>query len=139
MDYQIKMTVTAEQARVISRALDVYVRLGLGQLGIVAEALDGLHDIQDLDGLMNALDEAKSRYLGLCEGRSYGIGNRKVDAAAHVAYDLEKGVQKVLATTEKHGTHSVWHHGNTLKYGSEPLATFSTIVDGVETPIPTKG
>ncbi len=138
-NYEVKMTMSSVQADIVQRALDLYVRLGLGQVEETANVLNMLHDVERPDDLREVMKAVKNEYLALGGGMSFGIGNRRVEDTVHVAYDMEKGIQKVLATTEKHGGHSVWHSGNCLKYGSEPFATFSTIVDGVETPVPTKG
>lgn len=105
---EVTITCSIEQARVMSKALEVYMRLGIGQIGIVSELLrDGVipmkseepriappfHVVDDFEVLMN---QAKV-LLGFSAGASNGIGHRNNDVSTHRAYQMMKNLRHALA------------------------------------------
>lgn len=125
------LTVSPEQAHVLTKALDFYARMGMGQLEEVNNVLQALHpdNFFNLDCKLRAdLMEAKSDHFNFLPGGSYGIGNPKVPAECKTAYDLECVIRQAIAKQENHGSHSVWHH-DPLHYNREvPLAAISVEV-----------
>jgi hypothetical protein len=61
------------------------------------------------------------RKLGFDFNSSFGIGNKEVHDKVKVSYDMMKSIQKVLAKVDTHHDFSVWHNGNIVKYGKEPI------------------
>lgn len=126
-EHKYQLTMNAAQAKVLVDALDIYNRMGLGQMNAVSEIVCGMHgvlygergaDRRDIDAMCQ---EIQQRLTGYPRNGSYGIGNPKVCNAAHVAYDLQCVLRQQVAKAENHGEYSVWH-GDPLHYGKEPLA-----------------
>lgn len=138
VDYQVRLEMTGVQARIIARALDLFVRLGLGQTEEAADFLDTVLDVKDLEALRQTMRAVKVEQLGCPANGSYGIGNSKLHPQVHDAYDVKKALEKVIATVEKHQDFSVWHDGNIVKYGKEPHITASFVKDGQETQVNVK-
>lgn len=107
VQHKVHLTITIPQARAMVDALDIYMRLGLGQVHMVAEMVAdgsipikaGSLQIPEMDVIHNvtALCNEIRRELGFLPGESYGVGNRAVSDKAHRAYELEKVVKKALA------------------------------------------
>lgn len=117
-----------KQMRVLIGALELYMRICLGQLDAVGHALaenlagrfapvDKRHEFRE------RMDSLKQEYLNLERNSSLGISSGEVSDHAKIGYDLMKTLQKFVAVTEQHDSGSVWHNGNILKLGSEPPAT----------------
>jgi hypothetical protein len=109
-DRTIALHLTTAQARAVSQALDLFTRMGLGQMGAIANlarrgvipfSADGPHS--QADDRMNALDAfddlcgALSRQLGFRASASYGLGNVGVPMQARRAYEVNKVLDKALA------------------------------------------
>ncbi len=58
-----------------------------------------------------------------------GIANANVHKDVKTMYDLEKSIQKGVATAENHGSWSVWHDGDILHLGDEPVAKVVILED----------
>jgi hypothetical protein len=104
------ITLTAKQARIVARALDTYLRLGLGQIWTVAERLEELHPAKKFchwEIRKKWTDAMTADLLGFTPGGSYGISNPLVHDDAKIAYDIEQAMR---------GTHI-------LHMGSEPIPT----------------
>lgn len=128
-----KLEVTTKQLQIIEEALDQYTRVGIAQLEIVAENIVRFFPDNGLNywGLReNCFDPIKQKLFGYGSGASHGIGSPKVSDRAKIGYDLQKTIQKALAEEEKHHESSVWHHGNILHLGSEPVAKCSPVYNG---------
>jgi hypothetical protein len=106
-EVRVQVTLTIPQARAMVEALDIYMRLGLGQVQMVAEMVadgsipikSGSLKVPEMDVIHNvtALCNEIRRELGFQPGESYSVGNRAVSDKAHRAYEIEKVVKKVLA------------------------------------------
>jgi len=102
------ITLTPKQSDVLVKALDCYLRLGLGQIWTVGEALEFLHPVKHLnhwdirEQFTNAMQK---QLLGFESNSSYGISNGNVHDYAKIAFDMEQVLR---------GTQS-------LHMGSEPL------------------
>lgn len=111
-----QLTLNTEQVNVLINALDVFSRIGMGQLEIVAECLRDQYNYtipQDkLQCVQLCLDAAKVA-LGHSESGCYGICSPETPKCSKVAYDIQCVIRQVVAKEECHGTHSVWH-GNPL-------------------------
>ena len=129
---KVHITITIPQARAMVAALDIYMRLGLGQVQMISEMVaDGSIPIKsgldqsemDVIHSVAALCNEIRRELGFLPGESYGVGNRDVSDEAHRAYEMEKVIQKVLAlhddpTPTFRGVH---YDGLTVRYTGDPV------------------
>ncbi len=130
-DPKVRITLTIPQARAMVEALEIYMRLGLGQVHIVAEMVaDGSIPIKagsdkpEMDVIHNvaALCNEIRRELGFLPGESYGVGNREVSDKAHRAYEMEKVIQKSLALHDNPNPtfRSNQYDGLTVRYTDDP-------------------
>lgn len=133
LQYQIKLT--KEQASVISKALDVYSRLGAGQF----QELMTFATVKDLD-----FAEIEKIFVRLKElmfdlpGHTYlGIGG--VSDSCRVSYDLHQVIRHRLAwDNDPRGGYQVWFD-RPMKFGTERLAEMSKIEATVPTERPKRG
>lgn len=107
---KVIIEVTAEQADAISKALDLYTRIGIGQFDEVAQLVAfGVVPTFNLgeqprqaaspeqcDHLRNLMDQAK-QVLGFARGASHGIGHKDNDESVSRAYEIGKVLDKALA------------------------------------------
>ena len=123
----MKLEISDKQARILINALDAYSRISIGQTEALGDMLTQLFKPENLkdnsywDIREKYTDKIKQELFGFSPGASYGIGNKKVSDAGHIAYDLLCVIRKDIADRETHHISSVWH-GEPLHYGSEPLA-----------------
>lgn len=113
-------------------ALDIYMRLGLGQVNMVAEMVAdgsipikaGSLQIPEMDVIHNvtALCNEIRRELGFSAGESYGVGNRAVSDKAHRTYEIEKVVKKALAlhNNPSQTFRGVDYDGLSIRYTNDP-------------------
>lgn len=131
-DSKVHITLTVSQARAMAEALEIYLRLGLGQVQMVAEMVaDGSIPIKtrsvitpEMDAIHNvaALCNEIRRELGFMPGESYGVGNRAVSSKAHRAYEIEKVVKKALALHDNPNPtfRGVDYDGLSIRYTDDP-------------------
>ncbi|NLC21776.1 MAG: hypothetical protein GX771_07710 [Halomonadaceae bacterium] len=133
--YQI--TLTDGQCQALVQALDLYLRVGIGQLEKVGELVnEGVvpcftantklgerktahHElVEDLDAL---LGQAKS-LLGYPRNGSHGIGHRDNDISVSRSYEIKKVLDKVLAETRfpEPVYQGVDRQGLMVRYTSDP-------------------
>ena len=136
---KVHITITIPQARAMVAALDIYMRLGLGQVQVVSEMVADetipikagsrlpwvtpKGEMEDAVHHVTAWCHEIRRALGFLPGESYGVGNRAVSDEAHRAYEMEKVIQKVLAlhddpTPTFRGVH---YDGLTVRYTGDPM------------------
>lgn len=92
------LELSKNQARIVVDALDLYMRIGIGQFKEVARVYDYGFDRADVDmeALRGALEEA-SRTQGFGTGGSYGIHSERVNDVFRQAYDIKQVVRHRLA------------------------------------------
>jgi hypothetical protein len=127
----VRLKVTAKQLSILQEALDLYVRVGIGQLEIVAENISfniekekirkNINEIRDI------FDQAKKEIFGFACGESFGISSSAVDDATKIAYDMQKVVQKEISEQREFKGFDVWRDGPILHLGSEPIATVEKV------------
>jgi len=126
MKTRLVLDVSTEQALVVERALDVYGRLGHGQLKIVAEVL------QDLLGLdRDEVENTKKILASLAAALSippqgYGISHPDLEEDVRVAYDVQKVLQKSLAESTKMSP-STWYDGPLRRPKGQATSTYYEI------------
>ena len=138
-DYHLQVTMTAAQARIIIKALDLYTHMGIGHTEVVAEQIIELCDVayDEQKKVRNYLMDLKTKVLGHPRNGSHAIASPKVLPIVKTAYDLEKAIQKGVAMAEDYIQHqdSVWHIGDILHLGTEPTPKIAYIRDGHVQPI----
>lgn len=106
----VNLELTPEQAHAVAKALDLYTRMGLGQIREIGHLVregaipfaahipaDGVGGVLDrMDAIDRLLGEV-SEMLGFQPSASYGVGNPRVPVAALRAYEVEKVLQQALA------------------------------------------
>lgn len=108
MSQAIKRTFSLPQAGMASRALDLFSRIGIGQLDPVAELSRMSFAVKLQDGelqetsiadciAVEGLMAAASRLLGYPSGASYGITSRMVPLPARRSWEIKKVVDRALA------------------------------------------
>lgn len=137
-----KITLTLEcieQADVLVAALDLYTRLGIGQLEMVEELfrMDGIPASRPVsfdermamaDALRDLMNAAKQT-IGFPRGGSLGIGGTLVPIGAQRAYEMQKVLAKALAEYRepKPGFRGVNYDGLILRYTHDPVPTATVI------------
>ncbi|MBU2792719.1 hypothetical protein HAQ01_04690 [Acidithiobacillus thiooxidans] len=131
-DPKVHLTLTIPQARAMVAALDIFMRLGLGQVSMVAEMVAdgsisikvGSLEIPESDVIHNVavLCNGIRRELGFQPGESYGVGNRAVSDKAHRAYEIEKVIKKALAMHDNPNPtfRGVDYDGLSIRYTDDP-------------------
>lgn len=102
----VQVTLTLGQAQALNRALDTYVRIGIGQFETILELMrfDEITpaaervviDVALLEKVEEYLKQLKS-LMGHYRGASLGIGSPKATASVRRAYEIKKVVAKALA------------------------------------------
>jgi hypothetical protein len=106
----VHLQMTPDQANAVSKALDVYTRIGIGQLDIIAELVRmGVIPVQadsaeprqaasfdQGDHFTNLIDAAKG-VLGYPRNGSNGIGHKHVAIEVHRGYEVKKVIDAAVA------------------------------------------
>lgn len=116
---------SSEQARVVIRALDLYSRLSIGQIGECGSVMmnlhfDRIHDKITQWDLQKAFDKTFKPIIGLNHDEHLGMGHQSQHEDGKIAYDIECVLRKVVASVEEHDKISVWHR-DPLHYSQQPL------------------
>ena len=132
-EFEFTLRMNAKQAHSLVKAMELFVRMGLGQLEYLGEMLLENHadafpkeDIQTFCRLREVLEKGlqavKLESLHYPSNASKGVTSPTTSNTSKIVYDLECVLRQQIARAEKHQTFSVWH-GDPLHLGSEPLAT----------------
>ncbi len=124
-----EFTLDIPNARQFIDVIDLYVRIGLGQIHTYIECLyNSPLTHSDNRCVLNALEENALivvRNLGFDRGHSWGITSDGMPERAKIAYDVECVIRKVVAELEEQGKHSVWHRDPLHTCKRVPLAIAS--------------
>lgn len=140
-----KITLTLEcleQAHVLVAALDLYTRLGIGQLEMVEElfrmeAIPASRPVSFdermamAEALRDQMNAAKQT-IGFPRGGSLGIGGTLVPIGAQRAYEMQKVLAKALAEYRepKPSFRGVNYDGLILRYTQDPVPTATVTAQG---------
>ena len=111
MEKKFKISVNEKQARQISRALDLYTRLGLGQLEEISWLIrmgeipfgNSIH--VDKENKMTFIEEIERDLksakitLGHSYNGSYGIFSEEVPISSKRSYEIQKVIDKTVAVS----------------------------------------
>lgn len=138
----IRLSMTEEQAAVLRDALDLYARLGLGQVDVVTQMVicgtalpaDGhLASIDQVDAVRDGMSMVRHALGFRGEGHSRGIGADDVPVAIATAWDLKKVVAKAVAVAREPnpepGARGVDYDGLFVSFSPAPHPV-AEIVDG---------
>lgn len=135
---KVTLSLTMDQAKAVADALDLYSRIGIGQVGQIAElARDdflkfrpGANYCKDeqsrrlntIDSLLNETARALG-YAGT--HHSMGISHREVPVSARRAYEIQKVLDRALAMERnpKLGCSTVDYDGLVVRYTQDPAPT----------------
>lgn len=83
--------------RVLNKALDLYLRIGLGQLEVVGDVLsmDTGNFVAAKENNRNILNQYKKEVTGFSSGASYGIFNENVKQSFREAYEMSNILTKI--------------------------------------------
>lgn len=126
-----KLTLTEKQAEVVIKALDLYTRMGLGQLERVLEvaALEGQQweGPTDYETAESAMVTLKKALTGFALNASYGIYSEKVRDTFRVAYDIMQVLRHSVAWAKQpEGGIETWFY-TPLQTAQQPLPTVSAV------------
>lgn len=122
-----------EQAYVLRDALDLYCRLGLGQLEQIEELFRrediptakpvSFDDRLTLAECLSTHMATTKKMLGFQSNASHGIGSAAVPLGARRAYELQKVLSKALAEHQEPAPafRGVNYDGVILRYTQDPL------------------
>jgi hypothetical protein len=126
LTYQLSLT--EKQAQVIIDALDLYSRVGMGQLEDVAHVLrlyskpsEKYAEWNRIDMVQNLMREAAVAWVGNA-GSYYGITNQKISDVFRVAFDLQQVIRHRLAWDKNPEGGVFVRFDEPMKYSQEPLA-----------------
>lgn len=101
-DIKYTLTINTEQANILIKALDLYSRIGMGQLGSLIDHPDLFSRMMTKDGwhimtLGDKLEPVKQELFGLSKGCYHGIHSDQIDDSNRVAWDMLQVVRHRLA------------------------------------------
>lgn len=141
---KVVLEITPEQAYAVAKALDLYSRMGLGQVREIghlvrAGAIPFKKDIA-ADGPGGMIDRAESidsllgqvsTLLGFQPNASFGLGSPRVPTDSLRAYEIQKVLQQALANDRDPNPtfRNVDYDGLGPRYTSDPAPKASVEVD----------
>lgn len=121
---------TIEQAYAVKAALDLYMRMGLGQFDELAHLVrcDELkHRNKDMTDEVaeefRSLTNELRTLMGHEHGASFGVGSKRVSITAHRCYEAYKVLAQALAVARDPsptGFKGVDHDGLIVRYTQDP-------------------
>lgn len=124
-----KLELTTEQCNTLCAALELYGRVGLGQLEVVGEHMHHLHKNKDLKvyEIRDLLANVKKQYTNFNLGASYGVGCKDVPESFTQALDIYQVVRHRIAWDEHpEGGFTVNFH-EPMKWGKHELAKIEQV------------
>jgi len=135
MPTTVHLTLTLEQAQAVCDALDLYSRLGIGQIEEVASlvrsgmiptfrsaelprAVANIDACEQVETLLHAVKQA----LGYPRHGSYGIGHAHVAKGTHRCFETKKALEQALALHRNPNPEfrGVNYDGLLLRYTRDP-------------------
>lgn len=92
-DFAVRVTLSPEQARAVVRALDVYLRIHIGQFNIILEQFYGKDfDRDEIEGL---LFEARDKLFPGLHGRGHSLSASACpEKSAKIGYDVLQAIRQ---------------------------------------------
>jgi hypothetical protein len=92
----VTITCSDDQARAIAAALDLLMRVHLGQWHVLVERLKWDGRYRDMHGCADTLRALAWVYTRMDAGASHGITSRDIDDEARVAADIKGAIRHAL-------------------------------------------
>lgn len=129
MNYRLELN--SEQARTVIQALDLFSRIGMGQIEEIEHFLfwNGILGVDDLgkkEQIRNLCNQIKI-LLGHPINGHAGIAQEQVPRICRLAWDIQCVLRQKVAGAEGEGAHSVWHHDPLHIVKDVPLAKCQVI------------
>lgn len=123
-----RLEVDDNHLRLIIDALDFYSRIGCGQFSEIEhiwrkfcwDVLPG-DAKQKQQSLQLFAERMRWAAESLGEESRQPIASKKIDGRFGEMYDIQKTLQKAVATANGYEEFSVWHYGNDVRYGKNRL------------------
>lgn len=131
-DKPYHLAMTERQAQVLVNALDLYSRIGMGQLTEIAHILrmtvvgNPSDTVDALDAVERLTREASSMWMG-GSGGYYGITSEKISDVFRVAWDLQQVIRYRLAWDRKPEGGIQVHFDDPMKTSAEELAVIKKV------------
>lgn len=126
---KVTMTVTETQARCIVSALDLYLRIGIGQIEEIADLVrcayietnDGADWVRCIENV-ETLCKAIKAELGHPSNGSYGIGHKNVRQDAKRAFEIKKQIDRAMSMHRDPNPsfRGVDYDGRIVRYTDDP-------------------
>ena len=123
-DRPYNLSLTERQAQVLVDALDLYSRIGMGQLTEISHVLR--MNSKAVDEVDMMLREASYCWMGGA-GSYYGITSDKINDVFRVAWDLQQVIRYRLAWDRNPDGGIQVHFDEPLKSSAEPLAVIKKV------------
>lgn len=116
---RVRVTMTYPAAHFVVSALDLFTRMGIGQLTEISSmarweqlrnSAGNPVDDNRIQRMESLLQDAKSSVLGFAAGASLGIHHPKVNPVVLRCYQVQRGLRHRMAwDADARTTHSTWH------------------------------
>jgi len=142
---KVQLELTLDQAQTLAYALDLYTRLGLGQVEQISELArfgvipkgtscqTGSADTRSFDQEdLKRIDECVSSLkasLGYASNSSWGIGSDHVPLMAKRAYEVCKAIRQALSMARDPNPRFKWvdYDGVTVRYTKDDLPSVQVV------------
>jgi len=127
-----QLTVSEEQAEVISKSVEFFARINMGQLEeVFYQLLDNPKfldlSVDERQAFRSQLAEASLMFTKLTSGASFGIHNPDIPEQARTAWDVYQIIRQVLAWERQPTGGDSVNFGNPFKTGVEDLARMEKV------------
>jgi len=126
-----QLTISEKQARVIITALDLFLRIGLGQFEKILDHPQYLHKIINDNVSFKESEKLLYRIKSILTGyppyASHGIGSLKVHEDCTISYDIAQVIRHRLAWDKKPEGGLTTDFGTPVQFSNEELAKIKTI------------
>lgn len=124
-----KLTLTEKQAHIVITALDLYTRIGIGQIERVMELFSEVYwkDIPNVERARQLVLEFKEALTGYPMNASHGIHSDKVRDTFRAAYDITQVLRHAVAWGAKpEGGIEIWFD-KPRQISEQSLPTIETV------------
>jgi len=127
-----EISVSEKQARVMMDALNLFSRIGIGQLREVLRHPQYenklIHDNETYRYSQRLLDQVKERLTGFETHASYGISSPEVHDDSNIAYDLLQVIRHRLSWDRNPDGGIEVYYDTPIQYSKEELAEILTFI-----------
>jgi hypothetical protein len=126
----VTITCSDDQARTIAAALDLLMRVHLGQWHVILEGLKWDGRYRDLYGCANTLRALAWIYTRMDAGASHSITSRDIDDEARVAADIKGALRHAMwkAQPASERAHHTVDSSPPMKHAENPLPIVTVTV-----------